>query len=124
MIAASRGVLAADPFLPGLSAQEKARRASGALAQADSRALACAQARGESLTATPPVSDLQKAFAARQAAHLEWRALNLQRHLERVDLAMAWVFRIEDMTASQCGPPRPEDTVLRLIERIRTARIQ
>ena len=122
MIATSRGILAADPYLPGLSAAEKARRATRAVAQAESRAAACAEMKGEPLAATPPASALEETFASRQEQRLNWRERNLEMHPERLDSAMAWVFKVEDLTASQCGPPQGEDGVLSLIEKIHSGR--
>ena len=55
----SRRVLAVDPFVSGLSAKDKAQRATDALTLAQTRLQNCARQNGESLLETPPRTDLQ-----------------------------------------------------------------
>jgi tetratricopeptide (TPR) repeat protein len=105
MFETSRQIQSASPFLPRLSNDEKAQRITKALAQAASRATACIQQRGESVSATPPVDDLQKLLAASQAMSKDWSELNLKRHPDRLDAAMSQVFDIENVAAQECGEP-------------------
>jgi len=115
----TRAVVVADPWMNGISPAERARRTSAAVQQAASRAEDCAHRHGESVSALPPVSDLQKLYAKVKMAR-EWSEANLTRYPDRIDAAMAAAFEIEDASAQQCGEPQSEpDRVLRTIERSR-----
>lgn len=120
MVRGARAVVVADPWMNGLSAAERARRTSAALQQAASRAEECAHQHGESISALPPVSDLQKLYAKVSKMAREWSETNLTLHPDRVDAAMAAVFEIEDASAQQCSEPQTgPDRALRMIERSR-----
>ena len=58
----TRQILAADPFLSGLSSEARAQRAANALALAQTRAETCARQTGQSLEQTPPQTDLQRLY--------------------------------------------------------------
>jgi tetratricopeptide (TPR) repeat protein len=117
----SRRVLAADPFVSGLSTDEKSRRAANAFLQAQASLQECANQRGESLAGSPPSSVLQKAFAESRAMEKQWTQHNLQLHPERVDPAMALAFNMEDIAAHECGPPQGADRALWMLGRSRGA---
>lgn len=114
-------VLALDPFGPRLSVSQKARRTTQALAIAEKRLSACAKERGQSLTTTPPTTDLQKLAATRQSSKRTWSELNLTRHPDRIPAAMSFVFDVETTSSKECGAPTASsDQALALIAR-RTA---
>jgi tetratricopeptide (TPR) repeat protein len=119
MIETSRQVLAADPFLPGLPPEAKARRVAGALSLAESRVQECAAQSGISLTNSPVISDLQKAFATAQGMKVSWSERSLLRHPDRVDAVMSLVFQMENLATQVCGPPQGENYALWLLGRSR-----
>jgi tetratricopeptide (TPR) repeat protein len=114
----ARAIQSADPFLAGLSNREKAKRTASALVQANSRALQCAQQRGQSLSSTTQATSLQRLYATNQKMKADWSAPNLESHPDRVDAAMSLVFQMEDAASQECGAPPPgSDNVLLLIGR-------
>jgi tetratricopeptide (TPR) repeat protein len=120
MIDKSQAVVSADPWTPGLSSEEKARRTSDDLKQAVSLISDCAHQHGESLTEAPMVSDFQKLYATSESMARDWSERSLQLHPGRIDDAMALVFHMEDAAAQRCGEPSSgPDRALRVIERIR-----
>ena len=118
MLETSEQVLADDPFLGGLSPEEKAARTSRALALAESRAEQCAKQRGESLDANPPASDLQKQIAQSTAMKRAWSERMLARFPDRLNDAMALAFQMEN-AANVCGPPQGADRALSLLGQTR-----
>jgi tetratricopeptide (TPR) repeat protein len=117
MIETSREVLTADPFLPGLPAEAKARRAAGALSFAESRVQECAGRHDSSRANSPLNSDLQKAYAKAQGMKVSWSERNLFRHPDRVDAVMSLVFQMENLAMQVCGPPQGENYALWLLGR-------
>jgi tetratricopeptide (TPR) repeat protein len=117
----SRQVLAADPFLSGLSADEQASRTAAALAFAQARLEQCARQSGESLTSAPPSSPLQKAFAENEAMQKNSSRRILLQHPERMDAAMSLVFKNVNLAAQECGAPQGADRALWLLGRSRGA---
>jgi tetratricopeptide (TPR) repeat protein len=121
MATTSRQVLAADPFVSGLSPDEKARRAVAGLSIAQTGLNQCAGSRGKSPTTSPPVTPLEKAIADNYAMEKEWGQRNLLLHPERVDAAMSLAFHMEDLSAQVCGLPERADRALWLLGRSRGA---
>ena len=121
MAETSRRLVEADPFISGLSAQEKARRTASAFSIAQSRLRGCADARGMSLTDSSNASPMQNAFSTGQKMQKEWTERNFLLHPERVDAAMSLVFNIENLTAQQCGAAQGDDRALWLLGRSRGA---
>lgn len=120
MMEKTHQVIEANPYGAGLSVRERAKRTSAALKQATSRIAGCAHERGESLSETPSVSDFQKLYATSVSMARDWNIANLQLHPDRIDSAMALVFRMEDTAAEQCGePPTGPDHALWVIGRSR-----
>lgn len=121
MLRTSGQAIALDPFRPGLSASEQARRTAKALTVAKARIAACARQRGESLTAKPPASELQKLNATAQQNRVSWSVYNLSHHPDRVSAAMAFAFEAEATATKLCGyPTSSADRALSLIEAGRT----
>lgn len=121
MAETSRRLVDADPFVSGLSAREKARRAASAFSIAQTRLRACADARGISLSESSSAPPLQKAFAASQTTQKKWTRQNLILHPESIDPAMDQAFKFENLAAQECGPPQGEDRDLWLLGRSREA---
>jgi tetratricopeptide (TPR) repeat protein len=108
-----------NPFLPDLSREAKARKAAMALSVAASRLQQCANQVGQSLTATPPETQLQKVFAENRklAADQSWQ--NIAKHPETVDEVMGDAFEMENAAAAACGDPEGVDKALWFLGRSR-----
>lgn len=105
-----------DPLLPGLTTQEKARRTSEAAAAAEARVAACSLSLGQPATLTPPITDLQKLYAAAEAKKREWSAVRLDVHPDQMAAAMSAALQMESAATKRCGEPKAGmDRVLRLI---------
>jgi tetratricopeptide (TPR) repeat protein len=115
----TRQILAADPFLSGLSAEVRAQRAANALALAQTRAENCARQTGLSLEQTPPQRDLQRFYQQAKNFQQDWAPRYLERFPDRLDAAMAYVFEVENAAANICGEPQGDDRALWLLGRSR-----
>ena len=115
----SRQVLAADPYVPGLSAGARAHRATAALSLAVSRVQQCASQRGIPISDSPPKSELQKVFATGQQMKVNWSERNLERHPDRLEDVMSLAFQMENLATQVCGPPQNGDYALLLLARSR-----
>ena len=116
----TRQILAADPFLSGLSSEARAQRAANALALAQTRAETCARQTGQSLEQTPPQTDLQRLYQQSEETQKDWTLRYLQRFPDRLDAAMAYVFSVENAVAAACGEPQGDDRALWLLGRSRS----
>jgi tetratricopeptide (TPR) repeat protein len=121
MIETARGVEAANPFLRGLSSEERARRAASALTHAESLARDCSQRPGstaKSPTVAAALEQLQISFAQESK---DWTERNFARDPDLVDAAMNWVFQVENAAAQTCGEPQnAADRALLLLAQSRT----
>ncbi len=113
-------ILAADPFLSGLSAAVRAQRAAHALALAQERAETCARQTGQSLDQTPPRTDLQRVYQPTKDLQQDWTPRYLERFPDRLDAAMAYVFGVENAAAAACGEAQGDDRALWLLGRSRS----
>jgi tetratricopeptide (TPR) repeat protein len=96
----ARQAQAQDPFLPRLSARERAQRVARAMVQAQALLGTCSsRARGSSLSS---LERLESAFKANQQA---WTELSLTRNPGLVGDAMNWVFEVERTASEACGQP-------------------
>lgn len=95
----------ANPLRKGLSSQERAKRASDALAHAEARIEDCAHQHGESLAQTPPSDELQDLYASSHEMERDWSEANLQLHPDRIESVMSLVFQMENAAAQACGEP-------------------
>lgn len=116
----TRQILAADPFLSGLSSEARAQRAANALALAQTRAETCASQTGQSLEQTPPQTDLQRLYQRSEETQKDWTLRYLQRFPDRLDAAMAYVFSVENAAAAACAEPQGDDRALWLLGRSRS----
>jgi len=108
-----------NPFLPDLSREAKARKAATSLSVATSRLQQCATQAGQSLAATPPQTQLQKAFAESKELAADGRWQNIAKHPESVDEVMGHAFEMENASAAACGEPEGADRALWLLGRSR-----
>ena len=114
----AREVQAADPFLSHLSNQDKAKRTTEALAQAEVRLTDCAHQRGEALSAAPTATTLQTLSGNYKKMKSDWSERSLEQHTDRIEVAMSLVFEIENAAAQECGAPQSSaDNALLLIGR-------
>jgi tetratricopeptide (TPR) repeat protein len=108
-----------NPFLHDLSREAKARKAAAALSVATSRLQQCATQVGQSLTATPSQTQLQKAFAESKELAADGRWQILAKHPETLDEVMGHAFEMENASAAACGEPEGADRALWLLGRSR-----
>jgi tetratricopeptide (TPR) repeat protein len=111
----TRQILAADPFLYGLSAEVRAERAANALALAQTRAENCARQTGQSLEQASPRTELPRLYQQGKSMQLDWTARYLQRFPDRLDAAMTYVFAVENAATAVCGEPQGGDRALWLL---------
>jgi tetratricopeptide (TPR) repeat protein len=111
-----------NAFLPGLSREAKARRAANDLFLATARLQQCAGRVGQSLTATPPQSQLQKAFAESKELTADQSWQNIAKHPETVDEVIGHAFEMENAAAAVCGEAEGADRALWLLGRSREFR--
>jgi Flp pilus assembly protein TadD len=115
----SRSVLSLNPFEPGLSADEKAKRTAKAIVLAEARATACERQNGGTPSPRVPASSLTSALATSNQNAADWTERNLRKYPERIDPAMSSVFEMEDAAAGLCGEPQGANYALWLIRRSR-----
>jgi tetratricopeptide (TPR) repeat protein len=113
-----------NPFLPGLSREAKARGAASALSLATARLQKCATQVGQSLAATPPQTQLQKAFAESKEFSANESRQNIAERSETLDEVMGHAFEMENAAAAACGEPEGADQALWLLGRSRGVSIQ
>ena len=121
----SKSVVSLNPFAPGLSTNESAKRTAEALAIAVARATDCAKQHGLQPAGNAPVpasgptptSPLAAALAATNRSAKDWTERNLRRFPDRVEPAMQSVFNLENEAAEVCGEPQGGDYALLLIGR-------
>jgi tetratricopeptide (TPR) repeat protein len=116
----TRRILAANPFLLGLSAEVRAQRAASALALTQTRAENCARQTGQSLEQIPPKTELQRLYVQGKELQPDWTPRYLERFPDRLDAAMGYVFAVETAAAAACGEPQGEDRALWLLGRSRS----
>jgi tetratricopeptide (TPR) repeat protein len=115
----SKDVVALNPFAPGLSTDDKAKRTAEAIAVAQARASACERQKGGSSSPGASTSAFASAMARSNQNSVDWTVRNLRKYPERIEPAMSSVFEMEDAAAGQCGEPQGADYALWLIGRIR-----
>jgi Flp pilus assembly protein TadD len=122
MLETAREVQAANPFLPELSSQERARRTVKALARAESLARDCSERQGKPLKASPPSTPLEELWATLGQDSPLWTERNIVRDPGQVDAAMNWVFRVETAATQACGESEnAADRALRLLAQSQTS---
>jgi hypothetical protein len=126
MQAVSREVIAADPYISGLSARERAARAENAVQLATARAQACVASNPNANAKTTPngpaaraVTQLQQNVAQFDQMQKDWNEHNLASFPDRLDDAMSLAFSTEVAAATACGEPQDKDRILWLLGRTR-----
>ncbi len=112
-------ILASDPYRRGISDAERNRRIRSAFDFAGERLNKCVLSRGVDLNGTPSANDLASLKAEWTAMKPKLRYMNRQFESDLPDQAMDLVFRIEQQTEKDCGPPEGADLALLLISRDR-----
>jgi Tfp pilus assembly protein PilF len=115
-LALVRDVLRNDPFLPGLSEEEQARRSWRDFQQGMERLHKCMATGANSSSPSHAANGLDG--LAKDAQELQKRVnlSSLQSDPELRKEAMVFVSRIEKVTSQICGPPTGIDQALRLLE--------
>jgi tetratricopeptide (TPR) repeat protein len=125
MLETSKQVIADDPFLGGLSKEEKAARTVRIRALAESRAEQCANQRanqqGAPLADGAAGPDLQKLISQNAAMKGTWSERMLVRYPDRIDDAMALAFQLET-AADVCGPAQGPDLAIELLGQTRSGK--
>jgi tetratricopeptide (TPR) repeat protein len=108
----SRMVLAADPFAPYLSDEERGRRAAAALSQVVSRAEKCQSGEPAAGKSTAPGTLLERTKTAQTKI---WSERGLRAHPEQIAPAMRMVFDLESELDRTCGNAQGMDLALEMI---------
>ncbi len=116
MLNQAETVINLDPQQRHLSATDAAKRVSTAYVQAGSRLQQCAAEKQQQLEVTPPTTGLQMLYAEWNKDSSQLRRLARDEDLR--DSFMDLVFRIENATATECGPPTTDaDWALNMISK-------
>jgi len=113
----SKAIVSLNPFAPGLSTDQKAKRTATAIAIAQARVSACERQSDDAPLGNHATSGLESALAQSNQNASDWTERNLRRHPDRVEKAMSSVFEMEDAAAERCGEPQGADYALWLIGR-------
>jgi tetratricopeptide (TPR) repeat protein len=120
----SHEVLAADPYISGLSAKERAARAESAVQLATARAQSCIASNPNAAPKATPngpvaraVAQLQQNAAQFDRMQKDWNERNLASFPDRLDDAMTLSFSTEAAAATACGEPQDKDRILWLLGR-------
>lgn len=120
MQAVSHEVIAADPYISGLSARERAARAENAIQLAAARAQACVATNPKNTPNGPAaraLAQLQQNAAQFDRMQKDWNEHNFTSFPDRLDDAMTLAFSTEAAAATACGEPQGKDRVLWLLGR-------
>ena len=114
-----RDVLGNDPFLPGLSDEEQARRSWRDFQQGLDRLRKCSATTTNNSAASQSSSELQTLNTEAQTLQKRVNLASLGKDPEMRNEAMQFVYRIEDSASQACGSPTGLDEALTLIEKRR-----
>jgi tetratricopeptide (TPR) repeat protein len=117
MLATARQAIAVNPFEMTLPDNERRQRVLRAFDAAEARLQTCASQRGESLSASPPQTALQRLYAQAQTMRPNMNDRNLRQHPESMRQTMEFVFEAEQLAANECETPRGVDAALLLLAR-------
>lgn len=116
----ARLVVGSNPFLPGLSTAERARRTANALRVAEARAQACVANNNALGSSRAHPSELASLLSTAQAQKRNWSEREFIRTPDLINPAMDLAFQIENDAASNCGGPTEEDQALLMVAQSRT----
>lgn len=122
MLEVSHQVLAANPYLPGLSTPDRVHRAENAISAAAARAQFCIQTRSgtpHSVAVQGALAKLQLNLEQFERMKKDWNAHNLGSFPDRFDAAMTAVFGTENAVTVACGEPQGSDRALWLLGKSR-----
>ncbi len=124
MYRTAQQVNAVNPFIAGLSHEDKARKTADALSLAGKHLQECAHQEGQSLSVTPPQTPLQKAFADSKEIEARGSSQYIEKHPETIADVMAHVFAMENAAADVCEKPQGADRALWLLGHSRGVPVQ
>jgi Tfp pilus assembly protein PilF len=116
-LALVRDILRNDPFLPGLSEDEQARRTWLDFQQGLDRLHKCMATGASSSSSSHASTDLDSLAKESQELQKRVNLSSLQSDPELRKEAMQFVSRTEDLTSQICGPPTGIDKALRLLKK-------
>lgn len=122
MLATAHLVLAADPYLSGLTTKDRALRAENAVTTAAARAQTCLATNPRSTPNGPvarAVTQLQQNSAEFERMQKDWSEHNLGSFPDRLEDAMSLAFSTENAAATACGEPHGNDRPIWLLGRTR-----
>jgi tetratricopeptide (TPR) repeat protein len=122
MLAIAHEVMAADPYLSGLSVKDRALRASNAVGAATQRAQTCIASNPPSTPNGPvarAVAQLRLNAYQFDRMQTDWNERNLASFPDRLEDAMSLAFATEGAAAMACGEPQGKDRPLWLLSRAR-----
>jgi tetratricopeptide (TPR) repeat protein len=122
MLAIAHQVMAADPYLSGLSVKDRALRASNAVEAATLRAQTCIASNPPSTPNGPvarAVAQLRLNAWQFDQKKTDWNEHNLAGFPDRLEDAMSLAFATEGAAAMACGEPQGKDRPLWLLSRAR-----
>jgi tetratricopeptide (TPR) repeat protein len=102
----SKNVALLNPFAPGLSGNEQAKRAAAAIQTALARTQDCARRNGVAASGNAPAAALQTAIVDTTRRAPDWTERNLRMYPERIEAAMSAVFAMENAATELCGEPQ------------------
>jgi tetratricopeptide (TPR) repeat protein len=108
-------VLEVDPFLPGLTQAERARRAARAFEEALARIEECAGQHGVTLSNPSGGSPLADIYSRGEAMRKTWSGPNLRQHADQIEPAMNMAFQMESVAEKQCATPQGVNLALLLL---------
>jgi tetratricopeptide (TPR) repeat protein len=116
----ARLMVETNPFLPGLTTAEKARRTASALRVAEGRAQACLGKTSEPGSSQPQSGKLGNLLTAAQAQKKNWNERGFIRDPDLINPAMDAAFQLENEAPSSCGGLTDEDRALLMIAQSKT----
>jgi tetratricopeptide (TPR) repeat protein len=102
----SRNVVLLNPFTPGLSSDEQAKRAAAAFQMALASAQGCAQQKGVTASGNASAAALQAAISSATRRAPNWAERNLRKYPERIEACMSAIFALENAVMEPCGEPQ------------------
>jgi len=123
MLEASHQVLAANPYLSGLSTADRVRRAENAISAAAARAQSCIQTQSgttHSVAVQGALAKMHLNLEQFQRMQKDWNGRNLGSFPDRFDAAMTAVFDTESAAAVACGESQGADRALWLLGKSRS----
>lgn len=117
-------VVALDPFVAGLTVNERAQRASRDFSITSQRFESCQKLRNSSSATTGSLSAIQSSQDELKKTEPLAAELHLKMRPDDLNTVMLAVFSIESGLTQACGPPQDSDAALQLIAKNRAGIVQ